>query len=112
MPANLAIRQKWIAGAKPAAPLFIAVGGALTVGLLVGTRHLRVNPEVLVSKHSRAADLTDGTRDAKAFAREGETFHNSGFRAYLTANFINKDGHLNNDKPFLLGSLYAGKDKH
>ena len=111
MASNLAIRQKWIAGAKPAAPLFIAVGGALTVGLLVGSRHLRVNPEVLVSKHSRELDLTDGTRDAKVLSRDGHQFHDTAFRRYLTEKFINKDGHLNNDAPFLMRSMY-GKDKH
>ena len=110
MASSLAIRQKWIAGAKPAAPLFIAIGGALMVGLTVGTRHLRVNPEVIVSKHSREADLTEGSRDAKAIAREGSMFHDTGFRRYISDHYF-KDGHLNNDSPFLLRSVY-GKDKH
>ena len=132
MAASLAIRQKWIAGAKPAAPLFIAVGGALTVGVVVGTRHLRVNPEVLVSKHSREADLTEGTRDAKVIAREGQVFHETGLcvpsrrsrclrrvltrapflssRRYIRDHFFT-NGNLDNAQPFLMRSMY-GKDKH
>ena len=112
MDARLATRQKWIAGAKPAAPLFIAVTGALAVGTVVGTRHLRHNPEVVVSKATRAADLTEGTRDAKSIAREGAQFHDSGFRKYLRASFFTgAQGTLDNSQPFLLRKMY-GQDKH
>ena len=111
MDARLATRAKWIAGAKPAAPLFIAISGALTVGAVVGTRHLRVNPEVVVSKATRAADLTDGSRDAKVIGREGVVYHETGFRRYLRSSFFTgAQGTLDNSKPFLLRKMY-GDDK-
>ena len=107
MDARLATRQKWIAGAKPAAPLFVAITGALCVGTLVGTRHLRLNPEVVVSKSTRAVDLTD-SRSAKMVAREGETFHESGFRKYIRSGyFTGAQGPLDNSRPFLMRSLYG-----
>ena len=111
MDARLATRAKWIAGAKPAAPLFIAVTGALTVGTIVGTRHLRMNPEVVVSKQTRALDLTEGARAAKGVEREGQAYHENSFRRYLRESFFTGEkGTLDNKHPFLMKKLY-GEDK-
>jgi hypothetical protein len=108
---DLATRRKWIAGAKPAAPLFVAVSAALAVGTFVGTRHLLTNPEVVVSKQTRAFDLVEGTRAAKSVEREGEAYHQNAFRRYLRGAFFTGDkGTLDNSRPFLMRKLY-GDDK-
>ena len=105
---DLATRQKWIAGAKPAAPLFIAVGSALSLGVVIGTRHLRMNPEVVVSKTTRAVDLTDGSRGAKGISREGEAYHDNAFRSYLrSAFFTGEKGTLDNAQPSSCASCTA-----
>ena len=108
---DLATRRKWIAGAKPAAPLFLAVSAALTVGTFTGVRHLLTNPEVTVSKETRAFDMVEGTRAAKSIEREGSHYHESAFRRYLRGTFFTGDkGTLDNSQPFLMRTLY-GEDK-